>query len=250
MALNMLRSQIPAALGLSKSTGGLEKLKIWYQPWGREDVILAHFNPTDYTISHQVSWQPKETALPEPGYVPEFVYDNQPPTLTLELFFDTYEKGRGGTGTPLALFPGAAPSQVSVAQYTDQVAKLATIDQELHHPPICRLLWGREEIFEGVLTSLSQRFALFQADGVPVRAILTCTFSKYQGALQAKKALDLHSADVARKHTVLRGDTLQSIAAEAYGDPGLWREIARANQIINPRKLQPGTVLSVPKLQD
>jgi nucleoid-associated protein YgaU len=48
---------------------------------------------------------------------------------------------------------------------------------------------------------------------------------------------------------VRRGDTLSSIAARHYNDPGLWRHIARANGISNPRVLTPGQVLRVPKLR-
>ena len=62
------------------------------------------------------------------------------------------------------------------------------------------------------------------------------------------RARELHSADVTKTRQVRRGDTLQSIAAEEYNDPRLWRAIATANSIVNPRQLLPGTVLSIPKL--
>ena len=35
-------------------------------------------------------------------------------------------------------------------------------------------------------------------------------------------------------HTVMDGETLQSIAYRYYGDSGFWYQIAEANQIINP----------------
>ena len=35
-------------------------------------------------------------------------------------------------------------------------------------------------------------------------------------------------------HTVLDGETLQSIAYRYYGDSGFWYQIAEANQIVNP----------------
>jgi nucleoid-associated protein YgaU len=185
---------------------------------------------------------------------------SEPATLTLELFFDTYEEDRAGVGigqsivhnikgTPLAIFPGARRSALSVTKYTEEVAKLARIDRELHHPPICRIQWGTFPLFEGVLTSLIQKFTLFQADGTPVRATLTCIFKQYTSYQERIRDLDLRSADVPKTHTVRRGDTLSSIAALEYGDPGLWRHIARANQIINPRNLMPGQILQVPKLK-
>ena len=35
-------------------------------------------------------------------------------------------------------------------------------------------------------------------------------------------------------HTVMDGETLQSIAYRYYGDSGFWYQIAEANQIVNP----------------
>jgi nucleoid-associated protein YgaU len=155
--------------------------------------------------------------------------------LTLSLFFDTY-----------ASDPGAGSG---VVKYTEQIAQLARLDRELHRPPICLLKWGRLQIFEGVLTSLSQKFTLFLSDGTPVRATLTCTFAQHQSTQEAMRELDLHSADVSKTHIVRRGDTLSSIAAEAYNDPGLWRHIATANGLHNPRALTPGQALRIPKLE-
>jgi nucleoid-associated protein YgaU len=54
---------------------------------------------------------------------------------------------------------------------------------------------------------------------------------------------------VAKTRQVRRNDTLHCIAAEEYRDPALWRHIARANGIINPRHLEPGVVLTIPRLR-
>ena len=47
---------------------------------------------------------------------------------------------------------------------------------------------------------------------------------------------------------VKRGDTVSSIAAEIYRDPGLWRRIAEANNLDDPRQLHIGLRLAIPKL--
>jgi nucleoid-associated protein YgaU len=44
------------------------------------------------------------------------------------------------------------------------------------------------------------------------------------------------------------GDSLQSVAHNAYGDPTLWRRIAEANGIDDPLSIPRGTVLSIPTL--
>ena len=45
------------------------------------------------------------------------------------------------------------------------------------------------------------------------------------------------------------GDSLPSIAYEAYGDATVWRAIADANGIENPIHLRRGRSLSLPKLE-
>jgi nucleoid-associated protein YgaU len=47
-------------------------------------------------------------------------------------------------------------------------------------------------------------------------------------------------------YTVRAGDTLPSIARKKLGDPGRWVEIARLNDIRDPRALKPGARLRIP----
>jgi len=232
--------------GLGQTGGALEKLTIQYEqgrPRQFTGAIVALFNPSEFTLTQEVTWAAKESATAGRGYRLSFKGDSyRPATLQLTLFFDTYA---GETGRSL---PGAAPAHTSVTIYTEQVANLIRIDKDLHRPPICKLLWGKLHLFRGVLTTLTQQFTLFQADGTPVRATLTCAFQQFRSIELTFKALDLHSVDVPKTRTVRRGDTLSSIAAEEYHDPTLWRTIAAANGLHNPRALTPGQILRIPKL--
>ncbi|MGH3937303.1 MAG: LysM peptidoglycan-binding domain-containing protein, partial [Pseudonocardiaceae bacterium] len=108
--------------------------------------------------------------------------------------------------------------------------------------------WGVfRNIFTGVLTQLDQRFTRFLADGTPVRATLSCSFIESLTRADVR-AREMNSADVVKTRVVRRNDTLHSLAAEEYRDPSLWRHIANANGIVNPRNLEPGRVLTIPKL--
>jgi hypothetical protein len=53
-------------------------------------------------------------------------------------------------------------------------------------------------------------------------------------------------------HRLLEGDTggesLWQLAAQQYGDPSLWRLIARANNIDDPSNLPAGIILLIPPL--
>ena len=51
-----------------------------------------------------------------------------------------------------------------------------------------------------------------------------------------------------RVHQVRDGDSLPSIAYDAYGDPTRWRPIAEANGIDNPLSLRRGRELTIPRL--
>ena len=46
------------------------------------------------------------------------------------------------------------------------------------------------------------------------------------------------------------GETLDRIAATYYGDASRWRAVAAANGVEDPLNLPPGTVLSIPRLEE
>lgn len=53
-------------------------------------------------------------------------------------------------------------------------------------------------------------------------------------------------SSAAREVRVRRGESLSLIAARELGDMSRWEEIARLNNIVNPKKLQEGTVIILP----
>ena len=59
-------------------------------------------------------------------------------------------------------------------------------------------------------------------------------------------------AGAERVHVVQPGETLWHIAAQVAGDPHLWPQLYRANrdQIVDPSRLYPGQVLSIPDFQN
>ena len=81
-----------------------------------------------------------------------------------------------------------------------------------------------------------------------MRARLSLALREYATIAEQVARQKLASPDVDKAYTVRRGDTLASIAAAAYADPEAWRVIARANGLVDPRALAPGTVLSLPRL--
>lgn len=190
----------------------------------RIDVL---FNPTEYTLenSNEYSWD-KIPGLSQP--IAYFI-SGEVPTLTMDLFFDTYEKG------------------TDVRKHTQKISKLLDVDKDLHAPPMCKFVWGSLQ-FKGVITKVTQKFTMFLDSGIPVRASLSVTFKAVASVKEQYQNIPRQSADRTKQKTVKQGDQLWRIAAEEYEDPGLWREIARANRIDDPTRVEPGTVLKIPRL--
>lgn len=240
-------------------SGELQKLTIHYEQYSgaRPGRIEALFNPGEISVSRSAGWEPEPSAghggTAPPGPQLEF-QSVEPATLVIELFFDTYETRSDAldwTRAALPPVPGGVVSRrtaTDVRRHTDRIVRLAKVDRELHRPPVCRLWWGRNDIFQGVLINVDQTFTMFLEDGLPVRATLGCTFLEAATVAEGR-ANERHSSDVARTRRLARNDTLQDLAAREYGDPARWREIARANGVVNPRRLRPGDTVLIPRLQ-
>jgi nucleoid-associated protein YgaU len=252
MSVNKARA-VSELLGLGSGGGELHKLTIYYEQGGirAQGSVEALFNPSEISLTRSAKWEQQQTVGQSTSSVEQEFRSVDAETFSIELFFDTYESRSGGlsaAGAAATFLPASLVSGLQatdVRQYTDQIAQLVQVDAELHRPPVCDLRWGVFDIFTGVLTTLTQRFTMFLEDGTPVRATLFCDFAEV--GTQAR-ATELHSADVVKTRQVRRYDTLQTVAADEYGDPALWRPIATANGIINPRALQPGTILTIPKV--
>jgi hypothetical protein len=241
----------------------LSKIEIRYelaQPGDFSGSIKALFNPRELKYEHEAQW--RVTALvgqPVAAGYQKMEFQGTPPrTLSLDLFFDTYEgvANPGGGGLLGSLQSALVPdnpfdsktSAVTVQTYVDQISALARVNRDLHRPPVCKLFWGQTLLIRGVLTRLTEDLTFFMPDGTPVRATLGCSFKEYLSFDEAARAAEVHSADVEKRHVVRRGDTLASIAVTEYGDPTRWRAIALENGIDDPRALTPGQALVIPKL--
>ncbi len=188
------------------------------------------FNPAEYTLEKGNQF----ASSPLPGLsnpVLSFVHGNAD-TLTMELFFDTYTN-RGGS---------------DVRDETKKISRLLEIDPQVHAPPPVSFVWGPLG-FRAVIERLTQRFTMFREDGVPVRATLNVTFKEYKTIEEQISDRPTESSDWTKQRVLTEGDRLDLIAAIEYGDSGVWREIAAANDIDNPRLLEFGREVRLPPLE-
>ena len=200
--------------------------------------ITVQFNPAEYTLAKGA--QIAEVAIPGiDSPILQFIR-GQNEKLSLELFFDTTQFGMG-----------ESPVR-DVRDLTTPVYQLVKIQSNTHAPPRIRFIWGKGISFRAIVESVQQKFTLFNPSGIPLRASLSVTFREYKTLEEQLKELNLQSSDHTKRRVVQRGDTLNHIAYEEYGDPGQWRKIAEepanAAVLANPRFLVPGSELVIPAL--
>jgi hypothetical protein len=205
----------------------LKKAMIIVDRGKSKENVEVLFNPSDYALdtTNSYSWE-NVPGLSMP--IGQFTSGGST-TLTMDFFFDTYEKG------------------TDVRKYTQKISGLLDIEKELHAPPVCRFVWGSLE-FKGVVENVSQSFTMFLDTGIPVRAKLKVTFKSWYTKTEQLQNIPRHSSDRTKQKMLNQGDQLWMIAAHEYNNPGMWREIAKANKIDNPLRVQTGRKISVPRL--
>jgi len=214
----------------------LEKATLTNTVTGEHVEVL--FNPEEYTVSRDNNF----AQMAVPGLrapLLQFVHGNMQ-TLQMELLVDTYETHTSGSRT-------VSQAGDDVRRLTTKITGLMDIDPETHAPPVVLFTWGSLS-FTCVLAKVSERFILFLPSGVPVRARLQVTFNEFTNADLEAKETKRQTADFTEARVVGEGETLSGIAARVYGKPDLWRPIALANAIDDPRRLPVGLSLRVPRL--
>jgi hypothetical protein len=194
-----------------------------------DNVIEFRFNPTEYQLQKGNNF----AEIPIPGLESppiQFVRGNAE-KLTVELLADTSDTLKDVREV-----------------YVNKLRNLLKIRSESHAPPIVNFVWSKNE-FRGVIESLNVTYVLFSPEGIPLRAKLSLSLKEYRPVDIQLKDAPKTSPDLEKTWVVRRGDKLSSIAAAVYRDAAVWRDIAEANEIQDPRILNPGTVLTLPRIR-
>lgn len=222
-------SELARALIINTTTGA--SLPVMYNP---EELELEQGN----TFA--------EVGIPGLNSPPTQYVRGRARTLTMELFFDSYETGK------------------DVRRHTAPIVRLLDKQPQTQAPPILLFSMGRFQ-FPCVLVDAGQRFTMFLRDGTPVRSTMSVRLQEYvqadvvtrRGVFFASptvSAVASTAAETARSvlsgsatvHIVVRGDTLGGLAATYLDDAARWREIAEANAVDDPFDLPPGRSLVIP----
>jgi hypothetical protein len=183
--------------------------------------------------------------------------------------------GRGSTSFTLDLLfdVALAGSSIQSADVRDltaplwQLAEYHSTNRQIDTPPQVRFIWGKAWNIPCVVAAISERYERFTNSGVPQRSWLRMSLLRVGERIQPAtttpaaladipERLDATSAGVAGEepgwetHTLLGGgaggERLDQLASHYYGDPALWRLLARANNVDDPAQLPTGTLLQVP----
>jgi LysM repeat protein len=203
----------------------LAKARITVEHNGK--VFEVMFNPEEYSLNKDNNFASQAIpGLSSP--ILQFVHGNVR-TLEMELFFDSTDQ------------------RSDVRDQTQKITDLLKIDSDLHAPPVLQVAWGSLQL-RCVLVRANQKFIKFLEDGRPTRSRITVSFNEFIDPEREAKEVNRQTADFTKIYTVVRGDTLSGIAMRFYSDPSLWRPIAIANEIDDPRRIAPGQNLQVPSL--
>jgi hypothetical protein len=195
-----------------------------------DETVECGFNPQGYTVSKTNIWTYKPSQSKD---LPDAEFGGGlPMCYKLSLLLDTSLEG---------------PDK----SVKDQANKLM---KAMHGggsaPKFVEFTWGSVKLPKSAPLSLSIRYALFRPNGEPMRAFVELELAQAEATSPAGQAQNPTTRGTAglRAHSVRDGDSLASIAYDAYGDPTRWRLIAEANDIDDPLRLRRGSLLSIPRL--
>ena len=219
---------------------GLTKAKLEIEQEVGKSEIEVLFNPSEYQMTDGSSYSEKKIPGLD-GPIIQYI-SGDATELSLSLFLDTYVP----KSTSLISF-GPTKESTDVSAITKQIADATSIDGSMHRPPKVTFKWGSLN-FEGVITKMNHTYTMFTEKGMPVRAKVSLTFKSLISPKDTKRKSPFESPDRTKYRTLRQGTGLWDIANMEYGDPDMWKVIARENGILNPLDVRPGQVVKLPAL--
>jgi len=206
------------------------------QPGGSIGRVDFQFNPKELTLAKAAEWTRPTTQGNKRSSPPQYK-GPQPSKLTLELFFDASGKHDDSVVKRVELL------------FSCCVPTTASHDRKKGSPPWVLFRWGGLTGFLAYVSSVSAKYTLFTAAGLPIRATCTVTLEELSGDPPRQNPTSGGPAP-RREHVLVEGDTLAGIAYDEYGDAGAWRAVAEVNGIDDPMRLRPGRHLLLPATED
>lgn len=195
--------------------------------------VIVQFNPEALKVSFANQLKNPDGAGDQRGTPARQFVGAGTTKLTLQLWFDVN-----------APMPEGETVVDDVRKLTQRVAYFITPVQEgtKFVPPAVRFLWG-SFYFDGLMESLEESLEFFSSDGRPLRASMSLSITQ-QKITQFEFPPET-TAPGTRPLTPAPADSSLQQIAENQGKGNNWQSIAAANNIENPRLLQPGQLIDM-----
>jgi len=213
-----------------------------------QDSELGYFaipvNPETYSENYKVEYDmrrghgqqgtdPKfKSTVPEELKL-EFIFDG---TLTIQGYYLNEQLNLNSDINRLV------PKQIEIFKEV-----VYAMNGDIHRPRFLKIFWG-ELRFPCILTNLDINYTLFNQDGVPIRAKLSCTFVNYIAQEQRVARERRNSPDLSHVRQVKEGDRLDLLSNQIYNNSQLMLQVAKANGLASIRPAKVGAVLSFPPI--
>ncbi|MFF3747723.1 CIS tube protein [Streptomyces kronopolitis] len=215
-------------------------LEVFDPPTGRETVsgsprekIQLQFNPAELQLTKSAEWTRLNEKWASRAAVPEFM-GSRPGVLSMTVLLDGEDQRKSVDARVRALLDCCVPTKKS-------------LEGSQPSPPWVRFRWGDFESvgFLAYVRNLGVTFTRFSSQGSPERAVCEIALEEIGEETKGQNPTS-GSPSSRRAHTVIAGDSLQSIAHQELGGAAAWRAIAELNGLDDPWRLRPGTQVLLP----
>ena len=224
---------------------GLTKAQLEIEREVGTSTIDVLFNPSEYQLTDGANYSEKKVPGLD-GPILQYI-SGEATELSLSLFLDTYVPPKPPGLLSVIGIGGGSNASTDVSEITREIADATSIDGSLHRPPKVTFKWGSLN-FNGVVTKFNHTYIMFTESGMPVRAKVNLTFKSLISPTDTRRKSPFESPDRSKYRTIRQGMGLWDIANMEYGDPDMWKVIARENGILNPLDIRPGQVVKLPAL--
>ena len=235
------------------SPAKLEKAKLYPVKKGLSmgSPIDVQFNPAEYQITRTATLSKKHPVGRDPDINKMQVATGNFATLAVSLYFDSItELENGGLLSRLPKMGDFfARAKKPAPEVCKEMATMLKYNEHAHAPLKVRFVWGKLD-FIGYVASSAIRYTMFSSSGTPVRAKLDLRIcGEETDILQKKMQRTFSSPNRTKERLLPETDQLWMLANQEYDDPSMWKVIAEANGILNPRKMGRATILKVPSIK-
>ena len=194
--------------------------------------FTSYVNPNEITLSYEMEYDAAQGSGTS-GSRMNFK-KMKPGDLALTFFLD----GTGANG-----------ERIDVQQKIEEFQTVTGYNGDIHRPNYLKVSWGTLTVKRCVLKSASIAYKLFQPNGIPLRAVITASFTDNSDDTTRVAMAQDQSPDLTHLRVIKAGDKLPVLCNEIYGDPRLYLRVAEANGIDDFRNILPGMRIFFPPLE-